>query len=141
MHQPRSLFLNWILLVLVSTFTGAVGIFLVYLTDGYTVSSAAGFALSVAAVFSGGIAVFVVIGPLLTVWSIWEIYGLGVPHDGNLLALAFSLPSTIVLIVVASAYFLSLRVSRRAPVWLVAFLVSPLVYSALALSADELFQP
>lgn len=127
--------------MLASTFTGAVGIFLVYLTDGYTVASAAGFALSVAAVLSGGIATLVFIGPLLAVWSIWEIYGLAAPHDGNALALAFSLPSTIVLVVVASAYFLPFRYRGRSPIWPVAFVVSPVVYSALALSAETLFQP
>lgn len=140
-HLRRGLLSNWILLVLVSTFTGAFGVFLVYLSDGYPVSSAAGFAFSVAAVFSGGIAAFVILGPILTVWSIWEIYGLGVPHDGNALALAFSLPSTIVLIVVASVHLISHRFGRRAPVWLIAFVVSPLAYSALTLFADKLFQP
>ena len=71
------------LLVLASAFTGAIGTFLVYLAAGHAVASAAGFALSVAAVLSGGVATLVFIGPLLAVWSIWEIYVLGAPHDGK----------------------------------------------------------
>lgn len=104
-------------------------------------ASAAGFALSVAAVLSGGVATLVFIGPLLAVWSIWEIYVLGAPHDGNALALTFSLPSRIVLIVIASVYFLSFHNGKYSQIWPVAFVVSPVVYSVLALSAETLFQP
>lgn len=127
--------MNWFFLLLASVVTGVFGIFSLYIFDGYSVLSAFRFAWPVAAVFSGGIAALVIIGPLLTLWSFSEVYILNVPHGGNLTILAFSLPSTIVLIIATSLTFAHARYDVNVQVWPLTFLVAPPAYAGLMIFA------
>ncbi len=135
MSGSRRILLGWIFLVLASVATGVFGIFSVYIFDGYSVSSAFYLAWPVAAVFSGGIAALVIVGPVLALWSFWEIYILNAPHDGNLTILTFSLPVTIVLIVVAGFRFVRARYDRSLQVWPLTFLVAPPACAGLMILA------
>jgi len=65
---PRSIFLNWVFLVLASVATQVFGNFFIYKVGGYSISSAFGFVRPFAAVFSGAMAALVMIGPVPALW-------------------------------------------------------------------------
>ena len=138
MSRPKRIFPNRVFLMLASVATGVSGIFSIYIVDGYSVSSAFSLAWPLGAVFSGGIAAPVIVGPLLTLWSFREVCILDTPHDGTLTVLAIGLPSIIVLIVAAGFTFARARSDGDVQVWPLTFLTAPLTHAGLMVSAGWL---
>ena len=138
MSRPKRIFPNRVFLMLASVATGVSGTFSIYIVDGYSVSSAISLAWPLAAVFSGAIPAPVIVGPLLTLWSFWEVCILNTPNDGNLTVLAFGLPSTIVLIVAAGFTFARARSDGDVQVWPLTFLTAPLAHAGLMVFAGWL---
>lgn len=120
-----------------SALAGLVGIFCAYLSRGYSVSAAFAFAWPIALI-TGGIGVFVVLGPLLTAWSAWGAYVLNAPSDVNLSVLFVNLPSTIAVAVAAGATWFAKVRGREVRVWRLTLLIAPAAHARFMVVGSRL---
>ncbi len=121
----------WCLLTLASLLSGFAGVFAAYAFDAsHSLRAALGFAWPMAMI-SGAIGAFVVVGPVLTAWSAWEIFVLDAPNDVNGLAFIVSLPPTLTLAILAAAAWFGRSARRALPLWPITLSLAPLTSAAI----------
>jgi hypothetical protein len=131
---------RWFLLTLASTLAGLVGVFCAYISSGYPLSAAIGFAWPMSLI-SGGMGALVIPGPLLTLWSAWEIFVMDAPNDLNGLAFLVSLPSTLALATLTRSSYVAAGPERSRRIRFMTLILPAMAYTAVAVAGGWLSAP